>query len=206
MITEAGDYFTKGCGRCARFDTPDCATRHWGRGLARLRAVCLGLGLVETAKWGHPCYMHAGRNVAIIGAFRKDFRLTFFNAALMVDHDRVLERQGPNSRHPDMIRFASDDDVEAMTPALQAYLRQAMEYAEKGLKPPKDAHMPDWPPELSEALDADPVLAAAFHKLTPGRQKSYVLNLNGAKQAETRTRRIAGFRDKIIAGKGALDR
>ena len=34
-----------------------------------VKRVCREAGLEEVAKWGHPCYMHAGRNVAIIGAF-----------------------------------------------------------------------------------------------------------------------------------------
>ena len=53
------------------------------------------------------------------------------------------------------------------------------------------------------APEPDPELAEAFHALTPGRRKSYVINLNGARQSRTRVERIARFRDKIIAGKGA---
>ena len=49
--------------------------------------------------------MHGGRNVAIIGAFRGDYRLSSFNAALMKDPGGVLEKQGANTQHPDMIRF-----------------------------------------------------------------------------------------------------
>ena len=64
MITDPGDYFAKGCGRCDRFATPECSTRRWAAGLAALRRICLEAGLTETAKWGHPCYMHAGRNIA----------------------------------------------------------------------------------------------------------------------------------------------
>ena len=36
--------------------------------------------------------------------------------------------------------------------------------------------------------------------------KSYLFNLNAAKKPETRVSRIAKFRDRIIAGKGALER
>ena len=97
MITDADEYFSKGCGRCDRFATPDCSTRRWAEGLAALRRICMEAGLSETAKWGHPCYMHAGRNVAVIGAFRGDFRLTFFEPGLMKDPEGVLERQGENS-------------------------------------------------------------------------------------------------------------
>ena len=49
--------------------------------------------------------MHAQRNIVIIGAVHGNFRLSFFNAALMKDPEGVLEKQGPNTRHPDMIRF-----------------------------------------------------------------------------------------------------
>ncbi len=206
MITEVADYFAKGCGRCARFDTPDCSTRRWAEGLAALRRICRDAGLSETAKWGHPCYMHAGRNVAIIGAFQGDFRLSFFNAALMQDPEDALERQGPNTRHPDMLRFTDTRDVAAREPVIRAYLAEAMGYAEAGIKAPRDDREIDLPDEMVEALDADPELAEAFAALTPGRRKSYAFALASAKKPETRIARIAKFRDRILAGKGALDR
>ncbi|SMX45564.1 YdeI/OmpD-associated family protein [Actibacterium lipolyticum] len=206
MITEIEDYFSKGCGRCKRFDTADCSTRHWAEGLRALRALCINAGLVETVKWGHPCYMHAGRNIAIIGAFRGDFRLSFFNAALMKDSSGLLEKQGPNTQHPNMLRFDANAQVAERAPTIRAYLEEAMAYADAGLKPKKQKAVVKLPDALVDALDADPILAEAFHKLTPGRQKSYVLNLNAAKKHETRVARIAKFRDKIIEGKGATER
>lgn len=206
MITEIEDYFTKGCGRCPRFDTAECSARLWSTGQNRLRRILLDAGLVEVVKWGHPCYMHAGRNIAIMGAFRQDFRLTFFDAALLRDPDGVLERQGPNTRHPDMIRFAEAGQVARLEAVIRAYLREAMAYAEAGIKPPKDQSELELPEELVEAMDADPELAEAFHALTPGRQKSYVINLSGAKTSATRVNRIEKFRGHILAGKGALER
>jgi uncharacterized protein YdeI (YjbR/CyaY-like superfamily) len=206
MITEIEDFFTKGCGRCDRFATPDCSARIWQDGLTALRQLCLQAGLMETVKWGHPCYMHAGRNIALIGALRGDFRLIFFNAALMRDPEGVMERQGANTRHPDMIRFADTTRIAALTPVILACLAEAMSYAEAGILPPKVVHDIELPEELIEALDADPELAEAFHALTPGRQKSYAINLNGAKAAATRVNRITKFRPHILAGKGALER
>jgi len=206
MITDIEDFFSRGCGRCARFDTADCSVKQWTEGLETLRRICRDVGLEETVKWAHPCYMHAGRNIAIIGALRGDFRLNFFNASLMKDQDGVLERQGPNTRHPDMIRFTGNDQVAALEPIIRSYLEEAMAYAEKGLKPPKEEGGLDLPDELVEALDADPELAEALHALTPGRQKSYVIALSSAKTSQTRINRIAKFRDKIIAGKGATER
>ena len=94
MISDIEDFFTLGCGRCDRFGTPDCSTRLWIGGLNKLRRICRDMGLQETVKWGHPCYMHAGRNIVLVGALRGDFRLNFFNAALMKDPDGVMEKQG----------------------------------------------------------------------------------------------------------------
>ena len=206
MITDPDDFFTKGCGRCDRFATPDCSTRLWIDGLNDLRRICLDMGLDETVKWAHPCYMHAGRNIAIFGAFRGDFRLSFMNAGLINDTDGVLEPQGPNSQTPGMLRFTAVGQVGEMESVIRAYLRQLMDHAEAGTKPPKVEREIDMPDELTEALDADPELAEAFQALTPGRQKSYMFNLNQAKQSATRTARIEAFREKIIAGKGALER
>lgn len=206
MIGDIEGYFAKGCGRCERFDTPACSARRWERGLRELRRICLHAKLEERVKWGHPCYTHAGRNIAIIGAFREDFRLSFFNAALMRDPEGVLERQGPNTAHPDMIRFSSDGQVADKETVIRAYLEEAMDHAARKLSPPKAAGEPDLPDELAEALDADPELAEAFHALTPGRRRSYVIHLNSATRSETRARRIAKFRPRIILGKGATER
>lgn len=206
MITEIEGYFSNGCGRCERFATADCATRKWAAGQKDLRQLCRASGLVETVKWGHPCYMHADRNIVIMGAFRGDFRLTFFNAALMKDPLGVLEKQGPNTAHPDMIRFDQNAKVTAMAHVILAYLKEAMGYAEAGTRPPKHDREIELPDELVEALEADPALAEAFHILTPGRQKSYVINLNAAKTPATRHARIIRFRNHILAGKGATER
>lgn len=210
MITNPTDFFSKGCGRCARFSTPDCSVQLWREGLASLHKIALEAGLSETAKWGHPCYMHAGRNIAIIGAFRGEFRLTFFNASLMKDPAQLLQHQGPNTRHPDALRFTSSAQIAPLTSTILAYLTEAMGYAEAGLKSPK--HSPEidlpeeLPEELAEALDADPTLARAFAALTPGRKKSHVIALSSAKTSATRHARIARQSAKILAGKGATER
>ena len=206
MITHPDDFFAQGCGRCERFATPDCSVQLWRQGLLALRALCLEVGLEETAKWGHPCYMHAGRNVAIMGAFRGDFRLTFFHAALLTDPQQQLERQGANTQHPDALRFTQVKDVALRADVVRSYLQEAMAHAAAGRLPPRNTAVLELPDELTEALQADAELAGAFAALTPGRQKSYVLHLLGSQSPDTRRKRIERSRDKILAGKGALER
>ncbi len=124
MITDIEDYFSRGCGRCERFVTPNCSARQWAQGLRRLRA----------------------------------------------------------------------------------YLKEAMGYAEAGIRPPREPRDVELPPELADALEADVELAEAFHALTPGRQRSHVIHLNSARKSETRVSRIEALRSRILAGKGALER
>lgn len=206
MITDIEDFFTRGCGRCARFDTPDCSAMLWNEGLVALRRICRESGLTETVKWAHPCYVLGERNVALITALRGDFRIVFMNAALMKDPEGVLEKQGPNTRHPDAIRFTDSAGVTRLEPVIRAYLAEAKAYAEAGVKPPKDEAALDLPPELVDALDQDAELAEAFHALTPGRQRSYVIALTSTENPQTRINRIAKFRGKVLEGKGAQER
>jgi uncharacterized protein YdeI (YjbR/CyaY-like superfamily) len=101
-----------------------------------------------------------------------------------------------------MIRFTDNARVEAMKSTISAYLDEAMAYAEAGIRPPKDDTEIELPDEFVDALDADPELAEAFRRLTPGRRKSYVVNLASAKTSATRTSRISKFKARILGGKG----
>ena len=206
MIENADDYFSDGCGRCGRFATPECSARRWAAGLAALRRLCLESGLDEIVRWGHPTYACGDRNVAIIGALRGDFRLSFFDAALMKDPGSVLEKAGPNSLHADMIRFSGDARVAEVEPLIRSYLAEARSYAEAGIRAPKERVEIDLPDELVEALKSDSELSEGFRRLTPGRKRSYVIALSSAKTSATRTSRVARFRDRILAGKGATER
>ena len=62
-----------------------------------------------------------------------------------------------------------------------------------------------WPVELQERFARAPELAEAFAKLTPGRQRGYLLHFAAAKQAKTREARIEKCSAGILAGKGLDD-
>ncbi|WP_417628589.1 YdeI/OmpD-associated family protein [Pararhodobacter aggregans] len=205
MITEAAAFFEDGCGRCDRFATPDCSARLWRDGVLALRQLCLDAGLEEAVRWGHPCYRHAGRNLALIGAFREDFRLSFPDAALLTDPEGLLEKPGPNSQTPSMLRFTDAAQVAALAPAIAALLAEAKAKADAGLKPARAPTEVELPEVLVRALDEDAELAEGFAALTPGRQRSYVIALASAKTEATQIKRIGKYRDKILAGKGAND-
>ncbi len=56
--------------------------------------------------------------------------------------------------------------------------------------------------QFLEQLDRDDVLNAAFRALTPGRQRNWIIHIDGAKQSATCTARVERGRDKIRAGQG----
>lgn len=204
MITDVADYFTRGCGRCARFDSRACSTAVWAPALATLRDLCRAAGLEETVKWGHPCYMHAGRNVALIGATLAGPQLSLFEAGLL--SDPLLRPAGPNSRVADTIFLTDAAEVAALAPRIAALLAEAKAHAAAGRRAARVASDLDLPDELVAALDADPALAEAFAALTPGRQRSHVLALTSTANPATRRARIQRLRGLILAGKDAQGR
>lgn len=205
MISDPAEYFTRGCGRCARFDSPECSALHWSPVLAALRALCLEAGLGEEVRWGIPAYRHAGRNLALLGAFRDNVILTFPDAALLEDPGGLLKPAGPTSQGNSTIRFTALDQVTTLAPAIRVLLAAARQAASEGRVPPRLPTIVDLPEDLSAALDSDPALAEAFAALTPGRQRSFVVVLSTAKTQATRNRRIETFRPRILAGKGATE-
>ncbi len=62
------------------------------------------------------------------------------------------------------------------------------------------------PEELQVRLNAAPELKAAFEALTPGRRKSYIFHISGAKQAKTRAARAEKCVPMIFSGRGFNER
>ncbi|HEU5083870.1 MAG TPA: YdeI/OmpD-associated family protein [Acidimicrobiales bacterium] len=180
-------------------------SEQWPAEVAALREVLLGCGLTEVIKWGKPCYVHDGRNIALVQEFKDFLALMFFKGALLDDPDGVLEAQGPNSRSARRMCFTSVDDVTRSAGTIEAYVAAAIEVEESGAEvgPPPELDLVD---ELRERLDRDPALKEAFEALTPGRQRAYNLHVAGAKRSETRVARIEKHVPRILQGKGPNDR
>lgn len=177
----------------------------WPEEISRLRPVLLDAGLVEEIKWGKPCYVHNGRNIAILQEMKEFLALMFFKGALLSDPEGILEEQGPNSRAARRVRFASVEDVDRLAGTLAGYLDEAIDVEEAGVEV-GPAPEPVMCEELRLRLDRDPALATAFDALTPGRRREYVLYVSDAKQAATREARIDRSVPRILAGKGLRDR
>jgi uncharacterized protein YdeI (YjbR/CyaY-like superfamily) len=180
--------------------------KRWSAEYAALRQLCLASGLNEELKWGQACYDWEGRNVVLIHGFKDYCALLFMKGALLEDPEGILIQQTKNVQSARQIRFTSLAQINKQKAAVKAYIQQAIALEKSGAKVKmKSVAQFDAPEEFQRALDGDPHLAEAFHALTPGRQKGYLLYFSGAKQSATRAARVKKHAPRILKGLGLND-
>jgi len=196
-----------GCGRCSLGGTPQCKVHRWHDELLALRALLQDTELEESIKWGMPCYVFQGKNVAMMAAFKDYCCLSFFKGALLDDPEGILVFAGQDSQVGKQFRFTSVETLAAVADTLRNYIAEAIQVEILGKKvarkPIEERAIPE---ELESRFREAPELEAAFRALTPGRQRAYLLHFSGAKQANTRKSRIARCEADILAGKGIGER
>src|ERR1700676_2679125 len=180
--------------------------KKWQEELEKLRMIVLDCQLTEELKWGVPCYTFQKSNIVLIHGFKDYCALLFMKGALLKDPKGILIQQTKNVQAARQIRFASFADINKQKAAVKAYLREAIAVEKSGVKVEmKSAAQFDVPEEFLKPLDDDPKLAEAFHALTPGRQKGYLLHFAGAKQSATRAARVEKHVPRILKGLGLDD-
>ena len=171
-----------------------------------LQKILQSCGLTEKIKWGKPCYMHEGKNIALIQRFNKYIALMFFKGALLKDTRNLLSRIGEHMQAPRQLRFETVAEIARLKPTIKAYVKEAVDLEKSGARVPlrkvTDLQIPD---ELQRKLDTHPTLKKAFAALTPGRQKGYIFQIAAAKQSATRASRVEKYTPQILAGKGLND-
>lgn len=189
----------------AKVDEFVSRAKRWRGEIETLRSILLDAGLDEELKWGKPCFLFEGSNVAIIQPFKEHCALMFFKGALLEDTHGLLRSQGENTQSAMRLEFTSEDQIEKSV--VLDYVKQAIAVEKAGLKVDFEAKRElELPEELTRIFEKDRKLAKAFDALTPGRQRGYVLHFTGAKQSKTRTARIERAIPKILEGKGLHDR
>ena len=178
----------------------------WKSSFAKLRQLALDSGLSEELKWGHPCYTLKGKNVFLMHGFKDYCALLFHKGALLKDDHAILVQQTANVQSARQIRFTNLKEITKLAPVLRSYMQEAIAVEEAGIKVPlKKTVEFEMPEEFKRALKEMPDLKKAFHALTPGRQRGYLLHFAAAKQSKTREARIEKNVERILAGKGLDD-
>lgn len=178
----------------------------WQAELERLRNIALSCDLTETLKWGVPCYTFEGRNIVLIHDFKEYCAFLFFKGALMSDSEDILIQQTENVQSARQVRFTGVSQIDTMEPVLKTYIFEAIAVEKAGLKVElKKTAAFEMAEEFQQKLDQDAVLKTAFEKLTPGRQRAYLLHFSAPKQSSTRLSRIEKCVESILLGKGLND-
>ena len=180
--------------------------KKWQKETDKLRKIVLDCDLVEEIKWGKPCFTYQKKNVAIVIPLKEACALSFFKGALFKDPKHILQKIG-QAQAGRWIKFASLKEIAALQSILRKYVYEAIEVEESGKKITlKKASEYPVPEELQARLDATPELRSAFDALTPGRRKSYIFHVSGAKQAATRAARAERCVPMILSGRGFNER
>ena len=180
--------------------------KQWSAELSTLREIVLDSELTEDVKWRVPCYTLNGKNVAFIGTFKESCALSFIKGVLMKDPKKILQMPGENTQSARVIRFKTIAEIEKLAPTLKAYVKEAVALEKSGAKVDMKAkHELVIPEELQKQFDRVSGLFDAFHALTPGRKRMYVMHFSSAKQAKTREARVEKYTQQILDGKGMDD-
>lgn len=181
-------------------------TEKWQKELSHLRSILLDCMLSEEFKWRAPCYTLKGKNLVLLARFKNYCALSFIKGVLLKDELSLLVAPGENSNSVRMFKFENLEDIKKVEPYIKAYILEAIDLQNAGVKiekqPGKTNEIPN---EILELLKQTPSLAEAFHQLTPGRQRGYLLFFNAAKQSKTKLARIKKYTSRILDGKGIND-
>lgn len=151
----------------------------------------------ETIKWGMPAFTHNGI-VAIVASFKAHCAFVLWKAD---DVTPGINRSAMGS----LGRITSVDDLPPKK-TLIGYVKKRAELNEKGVKRPKPAapraRKPvRVPPELASALKKSAKARTAWENFPPSHRREYVEWISGAKQAETKERRLKAALKQIAEGK-----
>ena len=179
----------------------------WQVEYKELRQIILGSAeLAEELKWGKPCYTFEGSNIVLMHGFKEYCALLFIKGSLIKDEQGLLIQQTENVQAGRQMRFSGVDEIKALEPAITDYVKQAIEIEKAGLEVEfKPTAEYTFPQELQSKFEELPALKTAFEKLTPGRQRGYILHFSQPKQAKTRSARVEKYVQQIFEGRGLND-
>jgi len=150
-------------------------------------------GIEEAIKWGAPAFVHKGKNLGGMAAFKA-------HAALMIAY---AAREGDG-----MGGYGKIASIDELPPKKEmiAQIKQGAAEIEAGKKPewskkspPKDAIA--MPQDFEAALREAPKARAAFDGFPPSQQREYLAWITEAKQEKTRVTRLATAIEWLGEGK-----
>ncbi|MEO7247296.1 MAG: YdeI/OmpD-associated family protein [Novosphingobium sp.] len=153
-------------------------------------------GLVETVKWSMPHFMHNGKNLAGMAAFKA-------HCAMMIHGEgRQGDAMGQFGKIAALADLPGDNELKSKLVAARERIDREGTALKK--KPTgKKVAKPELavPPEFAIALDSSPAAKSALEAFAPSHRREYVEWVADAKRPETRDKRIAKAIAQLSEGK-----
>lgn len=156
----------------------------------------------EAIKWGMPHFLHRGKNLAGMAAFKAHASLTIHGEAAANQDREVQEGMGHFGKLTCVADLPGDNLLKSrLAAAAERIETQGTAYK----KPPAKAKQPKpelpIPPEFSAALAANPAAKSALEAFAPSHRREYVEWIAEAKRPETRDKRVAQAIEWLTEGK-----
>lgn len=176
--------------------------------LILLRDILLSADLTETVKWGGPVYMHAGKNIAGMAAFKSYTGLWFYQGALLKDEQKkLMNAQEGITKALRQWRFFSKEEILQNAGLIREYIDEAIMNSRIGNTIKADKNLPlVLPPELEKLLISDPVLKASFDLLSLAKKREYAEYVSIPKLPATKSDRLEKIIPMIRRGEGLNDK
>lgn len=146
----------------------------WIKELAIIATIISKLSIEKTTKWGADVFTYNGKNVVSYGGFKNFFGIWFYNGVFLKDKYKVLVAAQSKTKSLRQWRFTSKNEIDKKK--ITEYINEAIEIEKKGLKIKAEKFTPIPISELLETeLNKDQNLKTNFEKLTPGKQKVYIV-------------------------------
>jgi len=174
--------------------------------LTRLRAMVHAAGpdVDEGIRWGAPTFLHDGKILCSMAAFKAHVTFGFWRAERVLAHESMTVRADREAAMGQFGRLTRLDELPTQQD-MDRWIAAAIAVAEGGPAPVAKARAvkpaPGLPADFATALAAVPVAQAAFDRFPPGQRRDYIEWVTEARRADTRARLIAQAVDWIAEGR-----
>jgi len=160
-------------------------------------------GVEETMKWSMPSFLHEGRILCGMAAFKEHCTFGFWHKGMVEVLGRDGAKGGTAMGSFGRITAIADLPKEKV---LLRYLREAVKLgaSDEPARPKperKRAEPVAVPADLAKALKENAAASSTFRSLSPSHRKEYVEWITEAKRDETRLKRIATTLEWLAEGK-----
>ncbi len=179
----------------------------WTQELNLLRSVLLEIGFEETVKWGAPVYVHKGKNIVGLSAFKNYCGLWFFQGSFLIDEQKKLvNAQEGKTQAMRQWRFYIVEDIQP--DLVKQYALEAIKNSEEGkeLKVKRNTKPLSIPEELHLEFDKNERLKEAFNVFSLSKQREFSDYISEAKREATKQKRLEKIVPMILNGVGLYDK